>query len=112
MDVFRTRRRKPTPGPVTNEKVCQAVRERRIVRCVYGSGEARIIQPYCHGHSHQGHEVLSAYQLQPTAESKEGWKMFDVAELIDFELQDETFAVREDFNPEHPGMTQIHCLKT
>lgn len=104
--MFKVRSRKPIAGGLANPRVCEAVRENRVVECVYIGGAVRVIHPYCHGHSHAGHEVLSAFQISGEGE---GWKMFDVAKLISFELKDETFSRREDYNPDRPGITQVHC---
>jgi hypothetical protein len=102
--IFKVRSRKPVAGPVANEEICRAVRERRVVRCVYGDGEERVIEPHCHGHSRAGEELLSAFQ--PAS----GWKMLDVKKLSSFVVTNELFEVREDFNREQPGVTQVHCI--
>lgn len=104
--MFKVRSRKPVAGGLANPKVCEAVRENKLVRCIYIGGDVRIVQPHCHGHSHTGHEVLSAFQISGEGE---GWKMFDVAKFISFEIQNETFVRREDYHPERPGFTQVHC---
>ncbi|MBY0369975.1 hypothetical protein K2X33_04760 [bacterium] len=101
--MFKIRSRKPVPGTVSNEGICAAIRGKFQVECVYVAGEPRLIEPHCHGHSHQGHEVLSAFQVG------EGWKMFDVSKIVSFEIRTDVFSIRPDFNPAHPGMTQIHC---
>ncbi len=103
--MFKIRSRKPVAGGLANPKVCEAVRENKVVECVYIDGEVRVIHPHCHGHSHSGHEILSAFQIS----GGEGWKMFDVAKLISFEVKGETFLRREDYNADHPGVTQVHC---
>lgn len=91
------------PGKISDARICEAVRNRRVVRCVYAKGEARTIEPHCHGHSHSGKEVLSVFQVP------QGWKLFETARIVSFQITDDVFDVRSDFSPENPGITQVHC---
>lgn len=101
--LFKIRNRRPIPGVCTNEQVCQAIESKLRLVCRYRDEAERILEPHCHGHSREGNEVLSAFQLGL------GWKMFNVTELDVIRVTEETFEPQEDYNPESPGMTQIHC---
>jgi hypothetical protein len=108
--MFKVRSRKPKSGTVANAEICRAVGERRVVRCVYGGGPERRIEPHCHGHGHAGQELLSAFQRAAApGDAAAGWKMLNVEKLVAFDVTDERFEVQPDFNPEAPGVAQVHC---
>jgi hypothetical protein len=107
--MFKVRSRKPKPGTSTDPALCRAVGERRRLRCTYGDAAERLLEPHCHGHGKEGQELLSAYQVAPAGGSAAGWKMFDARTLVVVAVTDERFEPRADFNPELPGMTQVHC---
>lgn len=105
--MFKIRSRKPTPAKTMHEEICRAIAEQCLIECVYIEGEKRSVEPHCHGHGRAGQEILSAYQIAGPTEP--GWKMFEVESLIDVLITETKFTPRIDFNPENPGMSQIHC---
>jgi hypothetical protein len=44
-----------------NRSICEAIGDRAVVRFSYGGG-SRTVEPYCHGMSSTGTEVLRGYQ--------------------------------------------------
>lgn len=91
--------------------ICKAINLNRVLRFQYGGGY-REVEPYCHGVSTAGNEVLRAYQLRGHSKSGEhyGWKLFKVDEMNDLILTNEYFTgSRAEYNPVDPGMVEIHC---
>ncbi len=101
--LFKIRNRRPVQGLISNVQLCSALSNKLKVVCTYRDEQERVLEPHCHGHSHDGNEVLSAYQEGC------GWKMFSVSDLVVIRLTSDTFVPRQDFNAEAPGMSQIHC---
>ena len=62
--------------------ICDAIRGRRVIRFVYDGG-MREAEPWCHGTSRTGREVLRAWQVGGASTSGEpvGWKFFEVAKM-------------------------------
>ena len=99
----------PSIGAV-NEAICQAIRERRLIRFPYGGGD-RLVEPHCHGTSALGQEMLLAYQTAGHSSSglAEGWKMFAVARMGPIADAGQRFASpRPRFDPTRT-LTRVHC---
>jgi hypothetical protein len=94
-----------------NALVCQAIRERRIVRLHYHGGR-RELEPHSYGVGRDGQELLRGYQLSGVSRSGEsfGWKMFRLGDVRALTLADRTFAApRPDYQPDDPAMDIIYC---
>jgi hypothetical protein len=86
-----------------------AIETRAVLRIIYKRGE-RLVEPYCHGISTAGNEVIRAYQLSGASESgkSEGWKMLKVSGISHAEILPRKFViVRNEYNPNDKGMRRI-----
>jgi hypothetical protein len=91
--------------------LCRAIKQRRIVRFHYDGG-VREVEPYCHGTSGEGHELLRGYQIDgfSTSGSREGWKTFRLDTAAGLELTDRHFfRIRDPYDRDAPGMATVHC---
>jgi len=94
-----------------NVLVCQAIRDRRIVRLFYDGG-TRDVEPHVHGVGKDGSELLRGYQVSGYSQSGEqfGWKMFKLDRIRAFSVTDRVFASpREGYVPDDPTMSIVHC---
>ena len=98
-----------------NPLLCSAIRYRRIVTFYYDGGR-RTVEPYCHGASEAGHELLRGYPTAGYSRSgaPQGWKMFRLDELSGLALTDKVFATnRLEYDPcREEKMTTIYCRIT
>jgi hypothetical protein len=91
--------------------VCQAVRQRKVIRFHYDGG-TRDIEPHIHGTGKDGEELLRGYQVSGFSRSgqSEGWKTFRLDEVRAMALTDRVFASpRIGYEPDDPLMSSIHC---
>ncbi|HEY3043711.1 MAG TPA: hypothetical protein VGJ39_06785 [Vicinamibacterales bacterium] len=91
--------------------VCQAIRERRLVRFYYDGG-TRDVEPHCHGFSPDGNELLSGYQVSGFSRSGQrfGWKMFSIDAIRALIVSDEAFAApRAGYDPNDVKISNVHC---
>ncbi len=94
-----------------NTVLCQAIRERRIVRFYYDGG-TRDVEPHCHGCSKDENDLLRGYQTSGHSTSSEsvGWKMFRLDRVSDLTLTTARFAApRPDYDPLDNRMATIYC---
>ena len=93
-----------------NATLCKAIQQKRVIRFLY-DGDLRVVEPFCHGVSTAGHEVLRGYQMRGQSESHElGWKLFTVSEMSGLTITDETFnGVRKFYRPNDQAMTKFFC---
>ena len=95
-----------------NPLLCSAIRSRRVITFYYDGGR-RIVEPYCHGTSGAGHDLLRGYQTAGHSSSgaPQGWKMFRLDELSGVAMTDEVFAnTRPEYDPgREETMTTIYC---
>lgn len=94
-----------------NKLICTAIKTRSYLEFFYDGG-LRTVQPYCHGLSKSGSEVLSAYQTSGYSESglASGWKSFDVSKIRALKIADVHFLKnRYDYNVEDCGIHDVHC---
>jgi hypothetical protein len=94
-----------------NTQICFAIKSRVIIQINYDGG-IRIIEPYCHGISQAGNEVLRAYQIRGFSRSGEpsGWKLFESTKIHNIIITSDNFKEnRVGYNPNDQGMNSIHC---
>lgn len=91
--------------------LCEAISKRQLLEFRY-HGLRRLVEPYCHGISTRGVEVLRAVQVGGKSSSG-GFgfgKLWTVADIEDLHLVDETFPADDPhYNPDDTGMKSIHC---
>jgi hypothetical protein len=95
-----------------NPLLCSAIRNRRVITLYYDGGR-RTVEPYCHGVSEAGHDLLRGYQIAGYSKSgvSAGWKMFRLDELSGLAMTDEVFAnTRPEYDPSREEkMATIYC---
>ena len=95
-----------------NLLLCSAIRHRRLVTFYYDGGR-RTVEPYRHGTSEAGHDLLRGYQAAGYSRSgaPQGWKMFRLDELSGLAMTDEVFAnIRPEYDPSREEkMATIYC---
>ena len=94
-----------------NPLICQAIKERRLLRIDYDPGE-RIIEPHTHGLSNQDNELLRAYQTSGASASNipVDWKLLRVDRIRSIELLDEGFpGPRNGYRRGDFVMAEIFC---
>lgn len=91
--------------------ICDAIRTRTLLEFRY-HGLIRLVEPYCHGFSSRGNELLRAAQIGG-ASSSGGFgfgKLWSVADIVAPRLLDKRFEPREPaYNPTDHAMMLIHC---
>ena len=91
--------------------ICEAIRKRLLLEFRYG-GLPRVVEPYAHGISPRGTEVLRAVQVGGSSNSGGfGYgKLWALEEITALRITAETFPADDpNYNPEDSGMTSIHC---
>jgi hypothetical protein len=91
--------------------ICEAIRKRLLLEFRYG-GLPRVVEPYCHGVSTRGVEVLRAVQVGGSSNSGGfGYgKLWAVEQITALHITTETFPADDpNYNPEDSGMQTIHC---
>lgn len=94
-----------------NVRICNAIRDRKIIRFSY-SGGFRNVEPFCHGISTVGNDVLRGWQIGGYSESgkPQGWKLFRMDAISNLTITDEAFEGRRPrYNPNDSAMTTIYC---
>lgn len=94
-----------------NHDICDAITALPVVEFMY-RGLPRIVEPFCHGISRAGNEVLRAYQVGGASESGNpvGWKLYEVSQMSGLRRTGATFRPgRPGYNPNDSQMTSIHC---
>jgi hypothetical protein len=91
--------------------ICEAIRKRLLLEFRY-RGLPRVVEPYCHGISTRGVEVLRAIQVGGSSNSG-GFgfgKLWTVTEISALRVINEPFTADDPhYNPDDSGMTSIHC---
>src|SRR5262245_3429379 len=94
------------------QAICRAIRDRALLTFVY-DGRLRIVEPYCHGLSKKGAELLRAVEVGDTSLRPERFgfgKLWTVAKMTDIRVGDATFEPDDpDYNPEDRALARIHC---
>lgn len=94
-----------------NSVICTAIAKRLRISFHY-QGHPRIVDPYCHGISTAGNEVLRGYQVGGTSSSGNtlGWRLFETSQMSGLVLTSSSFSpTQPGYNPADKGMTTIHC---
>ena len=94
-----------------NREICDAV-DRRIVLELRYHAYSRLVEPYVYGVSRIGDELLRCYQVAggSVGGERRGWKLLKVAEIASFHATQTSFEARtRSYNPEDPGIPEIHC---
>jgi predicted DNA-binding transcriptional regulator YafY len=94
-----------------NARICNAIRDRKVIRFSY-SGGFRNVEPFCHGISTVGNDVLRCWQIGGYSESgkPQGWKLFRMDAISNLTITDEAFEGRRPrYNPNDSAMTTIYC---
>lgn len=91
--------------------ICTAIRQRSVLAFQY-RGLHRVVEPYCHGISTRGAEVLRAVQI--AGDSSSGGfgfgKLWTVSAMAGLHITDQSFVADDpDYNPDDSGMKEIHC---
>jgi hypothetical protein len=91
--------------------ICEAIRKRLLLEFRY-NGLPRVVEPYCHGTSTRGVEVLRAVQVGGSSNSGGfGYgKLWTVAEITALRLTTETFPADDpNYHPDDSDINSIHC---
>jgi hypothetical protein len=91
--------------------ICEAIRKKLLLEFRYG-GLPRVVEPYAHGISTRGTEVLRAVQVGGSSNSGGfGYgKLWAVDEITALRIMTESFPADDpNYNPEDSGMQNIHC---
>ena len=100
------------PAELMNRLLCSAIRNRRVVTFYYDGGR-RTVEPFCHGASQAGHDLLRGYQTAGFSRSgaPHAWKMFRVEELSGLAMTDQVFRdTRAEYDPDREEkMATIYC---
>ena len=93
--------------------ICEAIRLRQILAFDY-AGYPRLVEPYCHGTSTAGKQVLRGVQVGGSSQSGGlgfGFgKLWRVAQMKGVRLTGEPFVPNDrHYNPEDQHMKLIHC---
>ena len=94
-----------------NKDICSAIKTKRIITFYYDGGLRRI-EPYCHGVTKKGNELLRAFQISGYSRSGNpiGWKLFSLSKIANLKILDDTFqSIRRDYNPKDSAMSRIFC---
>jgi len=91
--------------------ICEAIQKRLLLEFRYG-GLPRVVEPYAHGISMRGTEVLRAVQVGGSSNSGcFGYgKLLALEYIITLPTTTETFPADDpNYNPEDSDMQSIHC---
>lgn len=91
--------------------VCEAIGAQRMLEFDY-DGHHRVVQPYCHGLTRKGAEILRAVQINTDSRSggRPFGKLWTVAKMQNLHIVGETFdADNPDYNCNDTAMAEIHC---
>jgi hypothetical protein len=91
--------------------LCSAVAGRRVLRFEY-DGRERVVEPYGHGWTTTGVEIVSGYQISGESVGGQvpGWKMFHVAKMTVRDDGGVTFAEpRPDYDPAKLRIGALCC---
>ena len=90
--------------PLSLPLVCQAIKQHVCLEVDFG-GRRRILEPYCHGVSTAGTEVVRAVQVG------DGFgKLWTVSEMSRLALSEEHFEPNDPrYNPDDSAMKRVIC---
>lgn len=92
------------------EQICEAIRRRRLMALTYG-GRGRVVEPYIHGHTTAGREVVLCFQREGGSSSGGGgWRLLHVDEIVEREVLDVAFPFNEaSYDPNADEVRHVHC---
>jgi len=93
--------------------ICETIRAHHRLAFVY-QGLARVVEPYCHGISTTGFEVLRAIQIAGASRSghlkASSGKLWLVGKMQEVRSTGEKFVPSDPhYNPDDTAMRLIHC---
>lgn len=88
-------------------QICEALRAHRRLRFVY-DGVERIVEPYCHGRSGKGSELLRAIQVGDSKKRGFG-KLWTISKMEGIELGEPFDPNDPNYNPDDSALAIIHC---
>jgi hypothetical protein len=91
--------------------ICEAIQRRLLLEFDY-DGLHRVVQPYVHGRSTVGREVLRAIQVGGQSRSARitSGKLWSVEKLTGLRLSEQGFVPDDpNYNPNDTAMETIHC---
>ncbi|MEM7050353.1 MAG: hypothetical protein AAF604_11875 [Acidobacteriota bacterium] len=94
-----------------NSKVCSAIAGQRQIRFFYKGGY-RVGEPFAHGQSRDGSELVLVYQTDGHSSSGAalGWRTFRLERLWELEVLEATFdPERQGFDPFMLPMSRVCC---
>lgn len=94
-----------------NSAICAAIAKRAVVTFSYDQRQ-RTVEPYAHGISTTGVEVLRAFQTAGGSGSGQpmGWRLFSVSKIEEWRDTGAIFIeTRPGYNPRDAAMRAIHC---
>jgi hypothetical protein len=94
-----------------NSQICQAIREMRVIEFYYDGG-VRTVEPFCHGVSTAGNEVLRGCQVGGYSRSGDlpRWRLFNVAEIRRLTVTEEAFTgKRPGYRARDSAMGRVCC---
>lgn len=89
-------------------QICEAIRAHRRLRFVY-DGVERVVEPYCHGRSGKGSELLRAIQVNGAAQKQGYGKLWTIAKMEAIEVGDTFDPNDPSYNPNDSALAFIHC---
>jgi hypothetical protein len=93
------------------EVICNAIHSRRLLALTYGM-HRRVVEPYIHGWTLDGVEVLLCYQREGESTSgfRTSWRTLHVDRIVEPELLDVVFAFDQaDYDESAPEVRFVHC---
>jgi hypothetical protein len=96
---------------VTRRAVCEAIRTRRLLSVRYGT-RLRVLEPYVHGKTAEGAEVLLCYQREGETQSgyRSHWRTLHLAKIEDIRVLDVSFPfLRSEYDGQTPEIRTVHC---
>jgi len=92
------------------ELICDAIARQIVLELRYHQ-YSRLVEPYAHGVSRVGDELLRCYQVAGGSVSGErrGWKLLRTDEIVSVHATQTSFEPRLAYNPEDPAMQEVFC---
>jgi len=91
--------------------ICDAIRTRSLIEFRY-HGLIRLVEPYSHGFSARGNELLRGAQVGGSSSSG-GFgfgKLWSVADIVELRLVDKQFEPGDQkYNSSDRAMSELHC---
>jgi hypothetical protein len=70
----------------------------------------RTVEPYLHGISTAGSELIRGYQVAGLSHhAHRGWRLFAVGDMTHVTLSEEPFIVRPEYRPDDQAFISVHC---